>query len=92
MKNAWLWLNACLSIGLSSCAFGMGRKPVCEPLPVPPSRPQMELCIASSDGTAQCVDNRATPSSYKRPITNYVCTNIDDYTAQEEWVKELLKR
>jgi hypothetical protein len=91
MKSAWLWLNVFLSIGLSSCAHAMGQR-ACSPLPPPPARPPMELCISNEVGIGQCVDSRQNPPNQAKPMTNYICTNADDYTAQEEWVKELLKR
>lgn len=67
----------------------MGRRS-CDP-PVLPVRPAMEFCIANSDGSAECFDSRQNPPNYQKPIVNHVCTNANDYTTQEEWVKQVIE-
>lgn len=90
MKNVLSLLACLLLIALSSsCALALGqRRASCEP-PVLPIRPPVTLCIANPDGTGEC--SGPTGVSSTKPIVNYVCTSVSDYTREEEWIESVLK-
>ena len=90
MKSVCNLLAIFLTIALlNACAFGMARNRCDSPAQLP-IRPVAELCISNSNGSGGCFDPRRIPSSYTRPIVDYVCTNANDYTAQEEWIKQVM--
>lgn len=92
MKNAWLWLNLFLNIGLiNGCALAMGTRRECDS-GTAPVRPIVEVCIYNGNGTASCFDPRLSSGSYIRQLkVDDICTNSKDYFSQEEWLKAIIK-
>jgi len=64
----------------------MGRKCPCENVQVP-VRPEIPICIANNNGTAECFD---LSGSVTVPVVNYVCSNAEDNQREEEWIKQVL--
>lgn len=91
MRSVWHLLVIFSVIALNACAFGMGRNRCGDSVPLP-IRPAAELCISSGSGSGGCFDPRHNPNEYILPtMVNYTCTNPVDYTAQEEWIKNVMK-
>jgi len=87
MKNECVLLVIFSVLGLSSCAFGMGRRQACE-APIIPIRPSYPICVANATGQAFCYQNGQTSEISSK---NLVCVTAKDDRANEEWIETLLR-